>query len=120
MDIHLACIICNWYDGLGGIGLGLGASGAAAAAASTLGLGSGESSQEEYDAYDAWRAQPYPGFHQDRDPNADDVGDVTPRPPVPQSPVHDDLLKASEVLQKWAEGLIGVDVKGTAPTAHLM
>ena len=90
MDAEAACIICNWVNDAFWPWGPFGAFGGALAAAATGGLFggggfSGGSGQDEPGGDDEGGSGSDPRNY-DRDPNADDVGDVTPRPPPARAP----------------------------------
>ena len=101
MDADALCIICNWVnDGFwpyGGLG-GLGAAAAAAAAGGFFG-GGGFSGAGAGGGSDDSGSDPR---NYDRDPNADDVGDVTPRPPPARAPA---LTNFDNWLRDFTQGI---------------
>lgn len=119
----LACAACA--DPSNGIDPAGAAAGAAAAGTVAGGAAAGGGTIGTDGADDASGREPWtPRPTRDArlpDPT-DDSGDQTPwesLPPRPPDAWYEDrrLIEATEQLQKWAEGWIGVDRKGTAPAS---
>jgi hypothetical protein len=107
VDAEAACIICNWANNILWPYFGLGALGAAAAAAAAGGVfGGGSSSGGGDGSQDGGGGAGSDPRNYDRDPNADDVGDVTPRPPPRRAPA---LTNLDNWLRDMTEGISGED-----------
>lgn len=116
----LACAACaDPSNGIDPVGAAAGTA-AAGAAAGGAAAGGSTGAEDEPAGPEPWTPRP---TRDARIPDpTDDAGDQTPwesLPPRPPDAWYEDrrLIEATEQLQKWAEGWIGVDRKGTAPAS---